>query len=77
MNQLERERHCPLRAVGRYGGHLGAVVAHAEVPAGQHSGVALVHQANHAQPLLVLLQRSLGLRHRNTDQFIDTLGNVN
>ena len=35
---------------------LGALMAHAHVAAGQHSRVALVHQADNTQTLLLLLR---------------------
>ena len=36
---------------------LRALVAHAHVTAGQDCGVTVVHQANHTEPLLLLLSR--------------------
>lgn len=38
-------------------------MAHAEVPAGEYSGVALVDKADDTQPLLSLLQGALPLRN--------------
>lgn len=51
-------------------GHLRAVVAHAEVPAGEHGGVALVDEADDAQPLLIFFQRPLALHGISTSYLL-------